>query len=482
MPAAASRRTGRTGGTARSFGSRRRSSPAARRAARSRIPSGRSSPAACVNAHSLSKPAAARAATEFVDQRRPTPSAAGLARSTTSERTSATARLSGASSAQATTAAPSLTTTNRCACTAISCRVARQQVAFGEVRRDQAVNVADVGRRRGRTATTSVERSAAAPRGAGVTSAVERRCRPSGAAASTITAALRARRLMRAPRHRQPPAPRRGCRRPRSISAASIVSGGSMRTTFSLVRLTSSPLLRAPGRSTGGGVDRSSRPHISPAPRTSTMTGCFSASVAQPALEVRADRLDVLEQAAVHQLLEEERRGAARPAGCRRRCCRDRRPRSSRRRVRRPARRRSARREPSALPTEIRSGCQPSAWKWNGTPVRPSPVCTSSAMSSVPVLRQTSAIACGELRRQRTDAAFTLDRLGDDRRRALGDGREQRLGLRRIDERHRLEQRLERRAVVLVVRHRQRAHASGRRSRHRTATKPVRFVTPCVCQ
>ena len=61
-------------------------------------------------------------------------------------------------------------------------------------------------------------------------------------------------------------------------SAASMVSGGSMRTTFSLVRLTSRPRSRA--RSTMGVASMASRrPCIRPTPRTSVMTGCFSASV-----------------------------------------------------------------------------------------------------------------------------------------------------------------------------------------------------------
>src|SRR5687767_9054196 len=63
----------------------------------------------------------------------------------------------------------------------------------------------------------------------------------------------------------------------RSMSAASMVSGGSRRTTFSLVLLTSRPFWRA-WSTTGPASMRSSMPRMRPAPRASTMTGCFSAS------------------------------------------------------------------------------------------------------------------------------------------------------------------------------------------------------------
>ena len=46
-----------------------------------------------------------------------------------------------------------------------------------------------------------------------------------------------------------------------------------------------------------------------------------------------------------------------------------------------------------ALPTEIRSGVSPSAGKWNIRPVRPVPLCTSSAMRSAPVRVHARSIA-----------------------------------------------------------------------------------------
>ena len=56
---------------------------------------------------------------------------------------------------------------------------------------------------------------------------------------------------------------------------------------------------------------------------------------------------------------------------------------------------------------------------------------------------------------------FTLNRFGDDRGGALADGRSKRLGSLRVHERHRPEQRRERRPVMLVVRHRQRAQRAA---------------------
>ena len=69
-----------------------------------------------------------------------------------------------------------------------------------------------------------------------------------------------------------------------------ICSGGSRRTTFSAVRLTSSPLLRA-AIDDRRRVASAARARASgPAPRTSAITGCCERERAQPALEVRADR------------------------------------------------------------------------------------------------------------------------------------------------------------------------------------------------
>src|SRR5687767_666233 len=61
----------------------------------------------------------------------------------------------------------------------------------------------------------------------------------------------------------------------------------------------------------------------------------------------------------------------------------------------------------------------------------------------------------GELARKRTDAAFSPDRLGDERRSTVRDGGGERVRLRRVHER-RFEQWHEWRAIVLVVCDRQR--------------------------
>ena len=136
---------------------------------------------------------------------------------------------------------------------------------------------------------------------------------------------------------------RRGSRSPIDAPRPRSLSGGSIRTTFSSVRLTSSPLARARSM-TGAASMRSSTPRISPAPRTSTMIGCCERQRPQAPFEVRANGLHVLEQALVHQAARGRTPRRAWRAGCRRRCCRDRRPRSLRdalgqRAPRRPARR-----------------------------------------------------------------------------------------------------------------------------------------------
>ena len=106
--------------------------------------------------------------------------------------------------------------------------------------------------------------------------------------------------------------------------------------------------------------------------------------VAQAALEDRAHRRDVIEQAAVERV-EDGQRGAAGESGCRRRWCRDRRRRWSPRRCRRRAPRRSGSRR--RAPWRPRSG--PASGRATGT--RTSGRCgrvphwISSAMSSAPV-------------------------------------------------------------------------------------------------
>src|SRR5688572_7980284 len=62
-----------------------------------------------------------------------------------------------------------------------------------------------------------------------------------------------------------------------SISAAVTISGGSIRTTFSAVRLTNNPLFSA-AATTGCASTASSSPRINPAPRTAVTTLCLRCS------------------------------------------------------------------------------------------------------------------------------------------------------------------------------------------------------------
>ena len=112
---------------------------------------------------------------------------------------------------------------------------------------------------------------------------------------------------------------------------------------------------------------RSTRSRASgPSPRTSTIIGCFSRpacavvarSARQPFGRARSGRGPSAVRA--------RRPPPASPAGCRHRCCRGRRRKivcatcseTSAAPIGTP--------DPSALPTEIRSGFQPSACEWNG--------------------------------------------------------------------------------------------------------------------
>ena len=155
-------------------------------------------------------------------------------------------------------------------------------------------------------------------------------------------------------------------------------------------------------------------------------------------------------------------------------CCRGRR--ASRRRplCRRRAPRRSGRRAPSAFPRAIRSGWRPSAVPWKGRPVRPSPHCTSSQMSSAPVRLHPHESRRRRLRK-RPHPAFALDRLHDDGGGPVGDGGGDRGRIRRVDERDAGHQRAEGRAVMIVPGDRDRAHrASVERVRQRDEVRPRR--------
>ena len=118
--AAAPRPPGRTCGTSRSRRSRARSSPGTTRAVRSRSPGARSGwVRGSARRASRTRWFCARWR-QLADQRRRRVRALAKPSSTTSERTSATARESGASSAHPTTRLPCSTTTNRVACSATS--------------------------------------------------------------------------------------------------------------------------------------------------------------------------------------------------------------------------------------------------------------------------------------------------------------------------------------------------------------------------
>ena len=114
------------------------------------------------------------------------------------------------------------------------------------------------------------------------------------------------------------------------------------------------------------------------------------------------------------------RRG--RPADFRRTCCRDRRtkivPATSSLTSAAPI----GTPPPSALPTETRCGFRPRVIEVErSSRCGPSPLCTSSAISRAPLCPAGLADGGGERRRERPDAAFALNRFGDDRGRARRD-------------------------------------------------------------
>ena len=216
---------------------------------------------------------------------------------TTRERTSATWRLSGAKSAHPTTRRPC---TGHEKARRHARRFPRDDVEADDrppLRVDQRVNRIDVGRRRDaddrrtRRADSGARargRHRGSPRaedanGAGGV------CNPHAVTSVATVISTASSTSM-----------------PASISAASIVSGGSRRTTVSLVRLTSRPCC-ARQVDDRRRVDRSDRRHASGrrrAPRR--ITGCFNASVRSRRSRCVTNGPDVGEQAVIHQLLEEE--------------------------------------------------------------------------------------------------------------------------------------------------------------------------------
>ena len=207
-----------------------------------------------------------------------------------------------------------------------------------------------------------------------------------------------------------------------SASASVMTSGGSSRTTVSAVRLTITPRARAPAGTTGAASRVSSRPQIRPAPRTSLTIGCLAAIARSRCSKWRPTRADVRRAGRRRPARRGSRAPRGRRAGCRRRCCRDRRTRSSRATSSLMSAAPIGTPPPSALPSDDEVRLQADAPRSRtDSPVRPRPLCTSSAMSSAPVLAARLVDRRGERRRQRPHAAFALNRLDDDRGRVRVD-------------------------------------------------------------
>ena len=212
------------------------------------------------------------------------------------------------------------------------------------------------------------------------------------------------------------------------------------------------------------------------------MTGCLSASVRSRRSKWAPTDLHVLEQPVVHQLLRGRTPRRAWPAGCRRRCCRDRRRRSPARRVRRPAPRRRARR--SRAPCRPRQVRLPAERLRSGTdsPVRPRPRLHFVGDEQRARARQTSVIASANARGSgRTPPS---PRIGSAMIAAVAlvDRGDERVGRVGIDERHRPEERLERRRGSARRASPTARPSCGRRTRPRWRRSRCGPSTPCVCQ
>ena len=202
------------------------------------------------------------------------------------------------------------------------------------------------------------------------------------------------------------------------------------------VALTSSPSGRAASTIADAGRS-SSRPRMTPAPRTSCTIGCAAARPCRRASKCAPTERDVRQQVVAEQLVDEVQPGAAgqqvaavRAAVVARRD----RPRDGLAQQRRAngdaAAKRLADRDQVAGPGQARSSR-------TACPVRPRPLCTSSAMTSVPVRSHTARRAATNAGRQRTHAAFALNGLDDDGRGLVGDGRGERVRIGRVARRSR---------------------------------------------
>ncbi len=224
--------------------------------------------------------------------------------------------------------------------------------------------------------------------------------------------------------HARPPAStdRRKARRRRdravctasSISASVTINGGRKRTTLSPAPTVSRFCPRS-------AVDQIARRHH----RLEADQQPFAANFGEHAWMAVDHRGELLFQQQRHLLhvLEEARLRASRPArhwrrrpraGCRRRSSRAS-PASCRRQRRRlPDTRRSGKPPPSAFASDITSGVTPRRLWANRSPVRPMPVCTSSKISSRPLVVAELAQRLEEGMRRCAHAAFALQRLDQD--------------------------------------------------------------------
>ncbi len=194
-----------------------------------------------------------------------------------------------------------------------------------------------------------------------------------------------------------------------------------------------------------------------PAPRISLTIDCRAAIDSQPALEVSADPGDVAHQIAVDQLLEKHQRGAARQKVAairapviaeRRRFC--------------DALAEQRRRNRDAGAERLAHGHQ--VWlETQRLRVERPPGAAEAALDFVGDQQRTCLAArlldrIGHLLAERPNAALALEWFEDDGAGRLSDRRQQRFRILRRHELHVRQQRCERRAIVVVPRHRQRPH------------------------